>query len=141
MLSSINVLRKMAATRAVRVCLPTPLAPARSASRAPKIHPAGAIRLQSNKTSTAGGANDYQFGPSNTLQPQPTTQRVGNLPSKDDKKKKSRDDDDDEPSVEGNTKQEDRGNNRRDGTHELPGTAWKMFESAATTAVSLAILG
>lgn len=79
---------------------------------------------------SAGGASDYQYGPANDLQPQPHTQHKG---------------DEDHGSPRGNATGEageGGGDGKGAGTHSnTAGTAWKMFESAATTAASLSILG
>ncbi|KAI5804482.1 hypothetical protein EDC01DRAFT_422715 [Geopyxis carbonaria] len=83
----------------------------------------------------AGGANDYTFGPSNDVQPQPTTQHVGGAPEKG-KNKEEKDDREGIKSRKGDGK-----TGGDDDAHRHSGTAWKMFESAATTAASLSILG
>lgn len=113
-------------------------------------HIFGAVRC---KGSSAGGANDYQFGPVNDLQPQPNTQTVGltkPLTSSTDKRNKERkskkddeeedDDHEDGPSVKGNGRRK-ADDDHRHGTHNPPGTGWRMFESAATTFASLTVLG
>jgi hypothetical protein len=76
---------------------------------------------------SAGGANDYQFGPVNDAQPQPHTQHKGH---------EDRDGPREKATGDGG------GDNEGGGTRSRSaGTAWKMFESAATTAASLSILG
>jgi hypothetical protein len=111
---------------------------------APILH-ATATRWQSGQPpqpAAAGGANDYQLGPVNDVQPQPSTQHFG----------QDRPDHEEESDARGGSSGKgvpSRGGgggggrgHGGDGTHSRPaGTAWKLFESAATTAASLSILG
>jgi hypothetical protein len=109
-------------SRALRRCaagrsLPPPAL--RNSTPAPLL----SYRSQSRWASTGstGGANDYQFGPSNDVQPQPSTQKLA-------------------------PEEEDEGG-RKDGSKDGKKRGWrgstsfKMFESSATTAASLAVLG
>lgn len=85
----------------------------------------------------AGGANDYTFSPGNDIQPQPKTQHT--VPEKEKGKGKGKDKDKDKS--EGIKGRKGDGKTGGDDAHGNAGTAWKMFESAATTAASLSILG
>lgn len=101
-------------------------------------------RWVSGAPPSAGGANDYQFGPSNDVQPQPSTQVVGGHEGKAKKKseKDSKGDGDGYSGAAGMRRPAGCGNSGGNGTHSnRAGTAWKMFESAATTTASLSILG
>ncbi|KAI5816825.1 hypothetical protein BZA77DRAFT_55643 [Pyronema omphalodes] len=102
---------------------------------------------------SVGGANDYQFGPANDIQPQPSTQSVSET-SKDraEKNEKSRKNSDDKEKsdwkeeakgTEESTRGDDTGQKGHAGREAdaKKGTGWKAFESAATTTASLAILG
>ncbi|KAF8477332.1 hypothetical protein BDZ91DRAFT_709077 [Kalaharituber pfeilii] len=79
-------------------------------------------RWQSQQTGggAAGGAGDYQLGPSNEIQPTPGTQHFGG----------------DGNGEGGGSKGGGKGKNP-----DWKGTSFKMFEAAATTAASIAILG
>jgi hypothetical protein len=95
------------------------------------------LRWQSGQTGgpAAGGANDYQFGPANDVQPQPSTQHLG---SEKERRSNAREEATGKEGPAGGEK----GGGGSNGTHGgHSGTAWKMFESAATTAASLSILG
>ncbi|RPA99675.1 hypothetical protein L873DRAFT_1682833 [Choiromyces venosus 120613-1] len=106
-----------------------------------------------NRGSSVGGGNDYQFGPSSDLKPQPSTQKWGYVedmagPGGDQVGGGIRG----SGMYHGSPKDEG-GNGGGTGSggkkpppgedkkHKLKGTAWKIFESAATTGASLAILG
>jgi uncharacterized membrane protein YgcG len=110
---------------------------------APILH-ATATRWQSGQPPqppAAGGANDYQLGPINDVQPQPGTQHFGqDGPGQEDNNSES--DARRGSSGKGGPSSGGGGGYGGDGAHSKPaGTAWKMFESAATTAASLLILG
>jgi len=80
----------------------------------------------------AGGASDYQYGPANDVQPQPHTQHKGN----------EGDHGSSQERAPGKAGEGGGGSSGSGGTYSKPAnTAWKMFESAATTAASLSILG
>ncbi|PWW73428.1 hypothetical protein C7212DRAFT_285618 [Tuber magnatum] len=112
-------------------------------------------RCNTNHRISVGGGNDYQFGPSTDLQPQPSTQKWGYVedpaaPGGDQTGGGIRgsgmyhgspggDDSNGGGSGRGGGKPPPKGEDDR--KHKLKGTAWKIFESAATTGASLAILG
>jgi hypothetical protein len=87
---------------------------------------------------SAGGANDYHFGPANEVQPQPATQQF--VPKKDEAK--STRESPEKPNNGGGPGDSKNGGRGSDNAGDRKaGTAWKMFESAATTAASLTVLG
>jgi hypothetical protein len=102
---------------------------------------------------SVGGANDYQFGPANDIQPQPSTQSVSETSKDREKNEKSRKKDDEKEKTDwkeeakGTEESMTRGEHRGQRGHAgqgadwKKGTGWKAFESAATTTASLAILG
>ncbi|KAG0639478.1 hypothetical protein HOY80DRAFT_1044986 [Tuber brumale] len=111
-------------------------------------------RWSTNQPNSVGGSNDYQFSPSADLQPQLSTQKWGFIEDM------AAPGGDQAGGTRGGGKHQgsprvddgDRGSSRRGGgkpppkgeddkKHKLKGTAWKIFESAATTGASLAILG
>ncbi|KAG0124218.1 hypothetical protein HOY82DRAFT_618177 [Tuber indicum] len=110
-------------------------------------------RWSTNQPNSVGGGNDYQFGPSTDLQPQPSTQKWGFIEDMaalgGDQTGGTRGG----GTHHGSPRADDgnRGSSRRGGgkppggeddtKQKLKGTAWKIFESAATTGASLAILG
>ena len=101
---------------------------------------------------SVGGGNDYQFGPSSDLQPQPATQKWGYVEDmaapggnqtgggirSSAMFHGSSDNGNGGGSGGGGGKPPPKGEDKK---HKLKGTAWKIFESAATTGASLAILG
>ncbi|KAL7271968.1 hypothetical protein RUND412_005244 [Rhizina undulata] len=125
----------------------------RSLISAGLYHPYTTPRFPSNRCystskdttgATAGGGSDYRLGPANELQPQPQTQRWG------------LEEDQDVVAVVGGGKGGSGGGggggSGRDGKgpkeekqhpegKKWKAAAWKVFESAATTTASLAILG
>ncbi|PUU80452.1 hypothetical protein B9Z19DRAFT_974811 [Tuber borchii] len=104
-----------------------------------------------NHRSSVGGGNDYQFGPSSDLQPQPTTQKWGHVqdtaaPGGDQTGGGIRGSGMFHGSPDNGNGEGSGGGGRKppkeeDKKHKFKGTAWKIFESAATTGASLAILG
>ena len=96
-------------------------------------------RWQSNGPAappSAGGANDYTLGPANTVQPQPNTQIFG------EETKGKKKDGSEGGAGEGGGRGRDSGGGGGKWSNVRPAeTAWKMFESAATTAASLFVLG
>lgn len=82
----------------------------------------------------AGGGNDYQLGPSNELQPQPNTQQLGYIAIA----KQASGNGGDEGGEGGGGKDDGKGGK---GGHSWKQSGWKVFEAAATTGMSLAVLG
>ncbi|KAL0634173.1 hypothetical protein Q9L58_006911 [Maublancomyces gigas] len=80
----------------------------------------------------AGGGGDYQIGPANDVQPQPATQQLGQIKLVKD-------------SGEGGGKDgEDKGDGKQQQQqqqHDWKQSSWKALEAAATTGVSLGVLG
>ena len=104
------------------------------------------------QSGAAGGANDYQPGPANDLQPQPSTQHFysssGSGSSSGGSSGSSGSGGSGSSHAKGNhdgrqshSAGAGKGAYAGGGGRRHAGTAWKMFESAATTTASLSILG
>lgn len=83
----------------------------------------------------AGGGGDYQIGPANDVQPQPATQQLGQIKlTKDNEEREGGKHDD---KGDGGDKG-DKGDGK---SHDWKQSSWKALEAAATTGVSLGVLG
>lgn len=91
----------------------------------------------------AGGGGDYQIGPANDLQPQPATQHIGQI-------KLAECGGDGGGGCGGGGKEDGNGGGGKEGgdkgdgkhqQHDWKQSSWKALEAAATTGVSLGVLG
>lgn len=85
----------------------------------------------------AGGGGDYQIGPANDVQPQPTTQHLGQV-------KLTKDNGEVEENKGGDKGDKgDKGDGKQQQQqhHDWKQSSWKALEAAVTTGVSLGVLG
>lgn len=129
-----------AALRHCRTPLAIPTARAASILLAARLQQQQQRRLVSSTTTgaAAGGGSDYQLGPANTVQPQPGTQVVGALAESG--SGSSGGSSGGRGSGSGEDGHADT-RRRKSGGHDWKGTSWKMLEAAATTGMSLGVLG